>query len=330
MMRGHRETGPHAVPHRAARPRRRAKRLITAVLVLIVTGLLIATITVSPWAEVAVALTSADPVLMILALAAGLAVYPLWIWQWRLIVAPLHRVRWRVMAQIVALSIGARFTVSGLGGVASGGAALHSQAGLSPAEAAGVMTVDQALAGVAKLGVLALALVLAPVPDAVRAASLALAAALIGLAVLLALLPSLGRIGGGRFANAAARFATEFGRLLTARVLVPATLLAFAKKSLELAGAYAIQRALGIDASPVLAILAVASVSLVTLLPIAPVHLGPQALAVFTTYAALGVPTAEAISVAVLHQAMMLITTLGIGAVALVLTAVPPRAQPAP
>lgn len=319
-------TPPAAPGGRVARRR----RWLTLAVALAVGALLVAALVLSPWDQVATALTAADPGLMALALVASLAVYPLWVWQWRHIAAPMRAVRWPVMAQVVALSIGARFTVSGLGGVASGGTALHAHAGLSPAEAAGVMTVDQVLAGGAKLAVLALALALAPVPDAVRTAALALAGGLLALAVLALALRPLTRIGTGRLGSAIARFAAEFARLLSTRVLLPAALLALAKKGLEIAAAYALQRALGIDGSPALASLAVASVSLVSLLPIAPVQLGPQALAIFTTYAALGTPAAQAISVAALHQALMLLSTLAIGATALALTAAPARATPAP
>ncbi|MCB1404711.1 MAG: flippase-like domain-containing protein [Rhodobacteraceae bacterium] len=310
------------------------RRLLTGAVVVSVLVLLVLAIALSPWEQVTIALAAANWGVLALALAASLVVYPLWVWQWRHIAAPLRIVRWPVMAQVVALSIGARFTISGLGGVASGGAALHTHAGLTAAEAASVMTVDQILAGGTKLLVLVLALAMAPVPAPVRNASLVLGAAL-GVACLL--LAGLGRFRralrsalGARLGAAVARFAGDLGRLGSVRVVLPAALLAVLKKGLEIASAYAIQRALGIDGTPALAILAVASVSLVSLLPLAPVHLGPQALAVFTTYAALGTPAAEAISVAVLHQAMMLVSTLIIGAAGLAVATCPARAKTTP
>lgn len=291
-------------------------------------------IVVSPWDKVATALASANPGLLALALMASVGIYPLWIWQWRQIAAPLRRVRWPVMAQIVALSIGARFTVSGIGGVASGGAALHLHAGLTPAEAASVMTVDQILAGCTKLLMLALALAIAPVPPAVRNVSLALGAALVGLGMLLVVLARLERSPHrarvSRLRAAITGFARDLARLGSVRIVLPAAVLALMKKGLEVASAYALQSSLGIDGSPALAILAVASVSLVSLMPLAPVQLGPQALAVFTTYAVLGTPTAEAISVAVLHQAMALISTLIIGAAAIAIATRPMSEKPAP
>jgi uncharacterized membrane protein YbhN (UPF0104 family) len=192
------------------------------------------------------------------------------------------------------------------------------------------MTLDQVLAGATKLLVLALALALAPVPETVRLAALGLTGGLVALAALVVVLRRVGVTAGGRLGAAVSRFAADFARLVTGRVLVPAFALALAKKGLELMAAYAVQRALGIDASPALAILAVASVSLVSLVPLAPVQLGPQALAVFATYVALGTPAPLAVSVAVLHQALMLGTTVLIGALALALSVRLAPAKPAP
>lgn len=341
MLRENRDAEPRnpeapdaAVTRGQHRPVGKWRRLITGALFMTILVLLAFAIALSPWDQVASALGSATPGLLALAFIASLGVYPLWVWQWRRIAAPLRSVPWPVMAQVVALSMGARFTVSGIGGVASGGAALHVHAGLSPAESASVMTVDQMLAGGTKLLVLALALAIAPLPPIVRTASLGLVA---GLGVLCGLLfvlirfnrlPRQGRVG--RLRAWVSGFAQDLVRLGSVRVVLPASALALLKKGLEIASAYAIQRSLGIDGPLVFALLAVASVSLVSLLPLAPVQLGPQALAVFTTYAALGTPTAEAISVAAIHQAMMLITTLIIGAVAIALASRPTQTNPSP
>lgn len=342
MLRDHRDAARQAPAQRAVAPsggpgrpgRQAARRLLTGAVAAAIVALMGLAIAFTPWAQVGTVIKAADPGLLVAALAASLGVYPLWIWQWRQIAAPLRPVRWPVMAQVVALSIGARVTVSGLGGVASGGAALHAHAGLSAAESAGVMTVDQMLAGGAKLGVLVLALAIAPVPPAVRHVGFGLGAALVAAGLLLVVLVRIGRapnrVRAGRLGAAIAGFARDFARLGTPRVILPAAGLALAKKALEIAAAYAIQRSLGIDGSPAPAILAVLSVSLVSLVPIAPVQLGPQALAVFATYAALGTPTAEAVSVAVLHQGLMLVSTLIIGAVALAFAIRPARAKPAP
>lgn len=290
---------------------------------LVIGGMLVLGIVLTPWQQVGLALAATEPALLALALAASLAVYPLWVWQWRCLAAPLRRVRWPVMAQVVALSIGARFAVSGLGGVATGAAALHAHAGLTPAEATGVMTLDQVLAGAAKLAVLALALALAPLPESLRHATLALTAGMLGLGLLLFALRRFGQLWTARIGGVIARYASDVGQLLRRGVLVPGTILALAKKALEVAAALALQHALGIQASPALALLAVASISLVSLLPLAPVHLGPQALAVVSTYAALGTPPAQAIAIGVLHQGLMLVTVLIVGVVALGLGAMP-------
>jgi len=294
----------------------------TAILVLAL-GLL-AAVAGLPLADLRQTLALADAGLLMLALGAMLAVFPLWVWQWRAIALPLARVAWPVMTQVVAVSVTARVTTSGLGGIAGGGAALHLHAGLSGAGAASVMAVDQVLAGVAKLAVLALALAFVPLPPQVATAAAAVLVLIAGSAALAlaahrardALRAALAGPRLSRARGAALRLIRDFAQLARCGVLVPATLLALAKKGFEVLAALAVQLAFGLEGAPHLALLAVASVSLVSLVPIAPVHLGPQAVALFATYAAFGVPPLQAGAIALAHQVLVLASTLALAAVA--------------
>ncbi len=318
------------------RPADRTRRLVTLALASVFAALLVVALVVSPWEQVWRALVAADPWWLGLAVASSVLVFPLWVVQWRHIAAPLAKVGWPVMTRVVAMSATARFTISGLGGVASGGAALHAHAGLTPGGAAGVMTVDQLVAGGAKLVVLLLAVAIAPLPYVASSAIVGLvagcAALLIVIAVLIRLRPArLGWMAGAGWLSsiisAVVRLGQDLARLNTARVLVVAALLALVKKGLEIGAIYAIQLSLHIEGTVALAILATASVSLVTLLPLAPAHLGPQGVAVFSTYAALGVPTSQAVSAGLLLHAVMMITAVLIGAVAIAVPNAASRAR---
>lgn len=304
------------------------RRLLIGLAVAILASALVLAVVKLPMAEIRQALASADRAALAFALLAAGAVYPLWVLQWQLIARPLARTGWVAMTQVVAVSVAARFSISGIGGVASAGAALYLRAGLSPAGATSVMAVDQALAGMAKLAALALALAIAPLPEGAKGAILS---ALVGLALFVGAALGLRRLrgtmpgpGGGYWRRARAafgRFAGDFERLATWRVLLPAGVLALMKKSLEVIAALAIQRAFGIAGEPLLALTAVISVSLVSLLPIVPMQLGPMALAVFSTYAAQGVPAVEALPIALTHQVLALVTTLALVVLALSLQA---------
>lgn len=99
----------------------------------------------------------------------------------------------------------------------------------------------------------------------------------------------------------------------------------------EIIGTHPIQRALGIDRSPVLAPLDVTVIGPMVPLPITRGHpASPGAEAVFTTDPALGIPIADAISISVLLAAPMPMTALGIAAVELISSADPFRARPTP
>ena len=302
-----------------------ARRILMAV-VFVVVALFALAIWQFPLSPLIEALGTADRRYLLAALLANLAIFPFWVWQWRVLSGRFRRVPWPDMARVVALSLCARVTVSGIGGVASGGAALHLEAGLTPQQAASVMSLDQILAGLTKILVLVLALMFVLLPDAIG--SSILAALLVFLAFLggFAALTFFKRSPAPRLRprlviveqvlNWVAGFVRDLRTVAGLPVLVPAAALAVLKKALEVMAAYAIQTALGIDGSWALALLVVASVSVVSLLPLAPVQLGPQALAVFSIYMLFDVPAALAVSAGVIHQAVVLIALGAVGLVA--------------
>lgn len=300
----------------------RRRNIISGMFVLVLV-LLVVALWRFPMAPLLDALRAANLYWLAVALAANLAVFPFWVWQWRVLATRFNVVTWPAMTRVVALSLGARVTVSGLGGVASGGAALHLEAGLSPQEAASVMTLDQVLAGLTKVLVLVLALAFVPLPEVVSSGILDAAEVIVALSALFAVLVVCGRWSPSHFWRRSsivsrlfsliAGIVRDLREVTCFSVVLPAAILALSKKALEVLSAYAIQIALGIEGSWALALLVVASVGLVSLLPFAPVQLGPQALAVFSTYSVFDTPTALAVSAGVMHQAVMLLTLGAIG-----------------
>jgi uncharacterized membrane protein YbhN (UPF0104 family) len=315
------------------------RRIMVTVAVLVLVLLAVA-LWHFPLAPLLDAFAAADRRWLAAALVANLAIFPFWIWQWQVLAARFVIVPWRVMARVVALSLGARVTVSGLGGVASGGAALHLEAGLTPQQAASVMSIDQILAALTKVLVLALVLAFVPLPDAVWSGAVGVMVVFAALLVGFSALTRSTRWPEARFwarspmvrrlVNLGSGFAQDLRQLAGRPVLVPAAVLAVLKKALEVAAAYAIQTALGIEGSWALALLVVASVSIVSLLPLAPVQLGPQALAVFSTYALFDTPTVLAVSAGVVHQAVALISLGAVGTATLAIGSAQARLRAAP
>lgn len=258
-----------------------------------------------PWRDVFAALRAARVSWLLVAVALNVAVFPFWVWQWRMLAAPVAVVPWRIMGGVVALSVIAKVSLSGLAGVSSGLLALRYRTGLSYSQAASVISVDQFLALLTKLAVVVLALVLLPLPAAVYQA----AAGLAGLVVLmLAILPLMGRLGrrAGVLWTHLSKFQRDLSMLGARRVLAGGLALALLKKALEAGAALAVQLACGIEAPAAAAVLVVAAVSLTTLIPIMPANLGAHSAGVFVAYAVLGIPAEQAIAAGLLHHATVL------------------------
>lgn len=258
-----------------------------------------------PWHDVLAALRAARLSWLLAAVVLNIAVFPFWVWQWRMLAAPVATVPWRIMGGVVALSVIAKVSLSGLAGVSSGLLALRYRAGLGYSQAASVISVDQFLALLTKLAVVVLALALLPLPAAVYQA----AAGLAGLVVLmLAILPLMGRLArrAGVLWTHLGKFQRDLSMQGARRVLAGGLALALLKKALEAGAALAVQLACGIEAPAAAAVLVVAAVSLTTLIPIMPANLGAHSAGVFVAYAVLGVPADQAIAAGLLHHATVL------------------------
>lgn len=289
------------------------------VLVLLSAALIVA-LPFVPWREFWSALIGSDPLWLLIAVLATLALYPLWTWQWQLLALPYRRVGFDRMLAIVAMSAAAKAALSGIGGTVSAIALLTNRAGLSALAAGSFMALDQLLVGISKLAILALALAIAPIPPEALAAGGVLAVLivllLIGLAALAhppAIIRRAAAVERGLLARLT-RFVLQISASLDAmrdaRLAALTVFLALAKKALEVAGALAVQIACGIEPNVAAAILAIAAVSVTTTLPVVPGNIGTYPLTVYLVYEAAGIATPQGLAAGLLQHASVILPAL--------------------
>lgn len=287
---------------------------------LLATVALLVLLSRAPWSQMLAALLAANPLWLILAVLASASVFPLWVVQWRALAG--GAVTLPRMTEVVALSALANATLFKVAGLASAGVLLVGRAGLTAAAAVSVLTLDQVLAGLAKVLVLGLAVMLVPLPAAAVQTMLGFSALVLGLAAIVVLLASRPAMTAALAAAwpAIARAAGFLGRVSDSFAVLRSPgrtglvlLLAIAKKTAEVLTAYAVQLACGIDAPPTAAVLVVAAVGLVTVLPIVPGNLGLFTAGVFAAYRFLGIDPAQAMAAGLLLHAAELAPTLVFG-----------------
>lgn len=264
-----------------------------------------------PWADVAAALAGARWHWVALAVAIWLAEWPLWILQWVLLAPRQHRPGFARMAQVTGLCGTANASVPMAGVVASVGFLIVR--GRMPASAAASLyAVDQLQTGIAKVAILALATLLLPVPDWLRTGLLSLAGAMVLFTV--ALMGAahggqwLRRLGLGlgertaRLVRHLADFVDHLEAMRRPLLGLVTTLLAIAKKAMEVVAVLAVQVAVGIEPSVAAAVLVVAALGLTTMAPVSPGHLGVYEATVILCYQYLGVPLPVATAAAFIQH----------------------------
>jgi uncharacterized protein (TIRG00374 family) len=295
---------------------------VRLVVALLATAALLVLLSRAPWSQLLAALGAANPLWLGLAMLASASAFPLWIIQWRALAGGAAMTVPR-MTEVVALSALANATLFKVAGLASAAVLLVGRAGLTAAAAVSVLTLDQLLAGLAKVLVLGLAVMLVPLPAAAVEAMLGFSALVLGLAAIVVLLarrrsttPALAAPASPAITRVAAfldRVSDSLAVLRSPGRTGLVLLLAIAKKTAEVMTAYAVQLACGIDASPAAAVLVVAAVGLVTVLPIVPGNLGVFTASVFATYRFLGVDPALALAAGLLLHAVEFLPTLAFG-----------------
>lgn len=263
-----------------------------------------------PWREIAGALAAANWLWVLAAVVIITVEWPAWVLQWWLLAPPAHRPSFARMAQVTALSQTANTSVPMAGAVAAVGF-LIVRGRMSPGAATSLYAVDQLVTGFAKVGILALAGALAPVPDWFRTAliSLSVAMAVFTVALIAAAhggdaVRRLGtRFGAERLAGIVAGVIDHLEPMRRPSVGLTATALAFVKKAIEVMGALAVQVAVGMEPSLTGAIVVTAAIGLATMAPISPGHIGVYEATVIFAYQYLGVPLPLAAAAALIQHA---------------------------
>ena len=247
---------------------------------------------------------------LMLAIACYAAILPLWAGQWTLLAPGGSAGRARGMLGVVALTSAVLNTTPMLVGEATAVVLLVARVGLTRAAALSVLAMDQLLVGVAKLGVLALAASVAPLPAWMSRAVLGLLTAILLLGGALVVSSwrhvdaarLLERVVPSRVAEDAGAFARALEPLRFPARGLPALGIAFLKKAVEVAAIVCVQRAFGLMLPISAAVIVLAVLNLATLLPIVPGNIGVFEAAVVLALTRVGVTPEEALGVAVVQH----------------------------
>jgi uncharacterized protein (TIRG00374 family) len=273
-----------------------------------------------PWARAWDEIRRAQVSWLLAATALNFAILPLWAMEWRLLAPRGARSTFRAMFGVVAVTSSVLNTIPFFAGEAFGVGLLMARGGLPRGAALSVLAMDQLLVGVGKVAVVAIAALVAPLPDWLRAGVLTLVTGVcaLGLAVLL-LAHGWERARGwlSRASSAPAgllarvvSWGRHFDAMREPGVAALLVTLALTKKLAELAAIVAVQGAFGLDLSLSTAILVLAALSVTTLLPVSPANLGVYEATVYSIYRFLGFDDATAFGIALLQHTVFLVAGL--------------------
>jgi glycosyltransferase 2 family protein len=283
------------------------------------------TVPALPWQRAVAEMKHLGASWLLAAVLANLLILPLWTVEWQLLVPGAVRVSLAKMLEIVAITAAVLNSVPFLAGEASAVLLLIGRGGLSRGAALSVLAMDQLLVGFAKVSVVALAAVYAPVPDWLRAGVLGLVVGVTAMFTVLLPLAHhwrrirdrlLGAPGSSRSRQLVARI-LEWGRHLEALrapgLAARLAALALGKKALELCAVIAVQLAFGLDAQMGAALLVLAALALTTLLPVAPANLGVYEATVFAIYRFVGISSETALGMAIVQHLCFLLPSVATG-----------------
>lgn len=259
------------------------------------------------WRETATQLRATHGAWWSLAVALNLLILVTWTRLWRrLTPAPATSAR-REMGGIVALAAAGMNTLPFMGGHALGAGLLATRGRLSAGATATVMMLDQIFEGAAKLSVLALALLAAPLPDWMQRT-----AASIALLVLLAA-PAIAWIATRdptRIPPWLARWTAHFRSMRRPRDWAVGLGWSLAAKAAEAAAILAAQRACGVELPVTTVVVVLAAVNLATMVSVSPGNLGVYETAAYAIYLSLGVDPAQALSLSLVQHAAYLVAMI--------------------
>jgi uncharacterized protein (TIRG00374 family) len=288
-----------------------------------------------PWRRALDQARHIQPVWLAAAVIANLIPLPIWALEWRLLAPGTLRIAYARTFEVVSVMAAVLNSVPLFAGEASGVAMLIGRAGLSRGAALSVLAMDQLLGGLVKIVVLAAAAILVPLPVWLRAGIFVL---LLGVAAMLAVFVPLAHRWDAIRARMLQRpsklrgviaHLASWGEHLDAiretHRVWKVSLLALAKKSVELLGILAVQMAFGLEPSLVAAVLVLAALAIATMMPVAPANVGVYEAMVFAAYRYVGVPVETALGLAVVQHLCFLLPMLATGYLTLTLRQLLPR-----
>jgi uncharacterized membrane protein YbhN (UPF0104 family) len=257
------------------------------------------------WREVGAHVARSHPGWIAAAVIANLLILVSWTALWRQFLPQSVRVGWGRMGEIVALSAAGMNTLPFMGGHALGVGLLARRGGTGLEVAAAVMTLDQLCEGLCKVLLLVMAMSVAPLPDWMRRAVGGIAVVM-GLLLVFLIWLSRRPAAPGRLA----RWAGHFEILRHPRRWVVGFLLSAGTKLAEAAGLWAAQHACGLDLPLAALPVVLAAVSVATMVSVSPGNLGVYEAAAVAAYALFGVPVEQAVALAFVQHACLLVAMI--------------------
>ncbi|MEP6494710.1 MAG: lysylphosphatidylglycerol synthase transmembrane domain-containing protein [bacterium] len=274
----------------------RAARIAALVLV---TAIIVFSLRGVDWARTGDALRQGRPIWLVIAVAANTGILACWALFWRALrPAGEPLASFRRMFEITSTSSALMNTLPFGGGHASSLLLLIRRANMSKRGALSLFALDQLGEGIAKAAIFAGVALFVPLPVWMRAAittaSLVVAAWFVVMAV-------------------ASRWAQDLAIMKHWRRSAAALVCVLAMKAAEAIAIGAVQQAYGVHLPVGETIFVLAAVVLATMLPLAPGNLGTYEAAVFLAYRHLGIPPAQALSVAIVQHVCFMLPAVGVG-----------------
>ena len=306
------------------------RRVAWGVAWLVLTALVVVSLRTVEWSRVGSELRHVKVPWLVVALAGNTLIIVCWTALWRVFVPGAQPVSFGTMFRINAITSAVMNTTPLLVGHASGVALLVRRGGLTSSSALSVIALDQLAEGIAKVLTFLIAALLLPLPDWMRRSVMGVAAAV---GVMLVVLLVFAHVHKPRDVEQDAaevlewqgtdwrkrvwaflrRWARDLEALRDWKKAGLSLLFAVAMKSSEALGIFAVQRALGVDLPLSTLPVVLAAVMLATMIPLSPGNLGPYEAATLVAYRFLGLPTDQALSLALIQHLAFLLPALGGG-----------------
>lgn len=239
---------------------------------------------------------------LVVAVASNLLIQPLGAVQWRCMVPDGVIISFRRMLRLFSLTSVANNTTPSLIGHATGALLLAGEPRLGKAGALSVIALDQMAVGIAKIGIIAFAALLLPLPEWMRRG-------LLGLAIAVGVLIAVGVVIALRTRHLSA--------LRHPRRFFQGAGLALCVKAAEAGAIFAVQQSFGVDSNLRTVIVVLAASALGSVVPIAPANIGTYEAASFGAYRYLGLDAESALGIAVIQHVCQLLPAVGAGYVLL-------------